>query len=81
MSDRLMSAADLHLVTGLKRYTKQVAWFRENYGVKVVCSSDGAPVVTWATFEALQAKKAGLGTLAGNIERPVLRPVFPKAVK
>lgn len=75
MSGRLMSAADLQQVTGFARYSKQVAWFRENFGIKVVCSGDGAPVVTWATFEALQAKKAGLSSESIPQERPALIPL------
>lgn len=81
MSERLMSAADLHHVTGMKRYSKQIAWFRENFGVKVVCSRDGAPVVTWATFEALQARKAGLGASPSPADRPSLRPAILRSVK
>lgn len=81
MTDRLMSAADLQQVTGLKRYRKQAAWFRENFGIKIVCSSDGAPVVTWATFEALQARKAGLSPSTVSADRPALRPAILRSVK
>ena len=81
MSDRLMSAEDLARVTGKKRFGKQVEWFREQFGVSVVRCGDGSPVVTWSTFEALQAKKAGLTTGPVKEERPALRPAVLRAIK
>jgi len=81
MSDRLMSADDLARVTGKKRYGKQVEWFREQFGISVVRCGDGSPVVTWSTFEALQAKKAGLTTGPVKEERPALRPAVLRAIK
>lgn len=60
MESKLMSDADLATVTGKKRYTKQVAWFRQAFGVDVVCNARGRPVVTWQLYEALLAKQAGL---------------------
>jgi hypothetical protein len=81
MSDRLMTTAELERVTGKKRYTKQVEWFREQFGITVVRCGDGSPVVTWATFEALQAKKAGLASGPIKEERPLLRSSPLRAVK
>lgn len=81
MSDRLMTADDLARVTGKKRYGKQVEWFKLQFGVNVVRCGDGSPVVTWATFEALQAKKAGLSIAPIKEERPALRPAILRAVK
>lgn len=81
MSDRLMTAADLQRVTGKKRYGKQVEWFRAQFGINVVRCGDGSPVMTWATFEALQAKKAGLASGPIKEDRPVLRPATLRAVK
>jgi hypothetical protein len=69
-----MAAEDLARVTGKKRYGKQVEWFREQFGINVVRCGDGSPVVTWATFEALQAKKAGLSNAPIKEER---RPLIP----
>lgn len=60
MDARLMSDDDLKTVTGKVRYTKQFEWFKRTFGVEPARSANGRPVVTWATFEALQAKKAGL---------------------
>ena len=76
-----MTAEDLARVTGKKRYGKQVEWFREQFGVSVVRCGDGSPVVTWSTFEALQAKKAGLTTGPIKEERPALRPAVLRAIK
>lgn len=76
-----MTLAELERVTGKKRYSKQVAWFREQFGINVVRCGDGSPVVTWATFEALQAKKAGLSAAPAKEERPALRPVTLRAIK
>lgn len=81
MTDRLMSAEDLARVTGKKRYGKQVEWFRSQFGINVVRCGDGSPVVTWATFEALQAKKAGLASAPIKEARPALRPAILRAVK
>ena len=81
MSDRLMTLAEIERVTGKKRYSKQAAWFREQFGVSVVRCGDGSPVVTWSTFEALQAKKAGLTTGPVKEERPALRPAVLRAIK
>jgi hypothetical protein len=64
MSEHLMSAADLERVTGKKRYSKQAAWFKDQFGVDVPRRHDHSVVMTWATYEALSAKKAGLGASA-----------------
>lgn len=60
MSDRLMSAEDLARVTGKKTSNKQAEWFLEEFGVRVVRCGDGSPVMTWATFQALMDKRAGI---------------------
>ena len=81
MNNRLMTAEDLARVTGKKRYGKQVEWFRDQFGINVVRCGDGSPVMTWTTFEALQAKKAGLVTGHIKEDRPALRPAILRAVK
>lgn len=81
MSDHLMSPEDLARVTGKKRYGKQCEWFKQNFRIDVVRCGDGSPVITWATFEALQAKKAGLASGPIKEERPALRPVTLRAMK
>jgi hypothetical protein len=60
MESRLMSDADLAIVTGKKRYSKQAAWFKQAFGIDVVCNGRGRPVVTWQLYEALIAREAGL---------------------
>lgn len=79
MSDRLMTAEEIERMTGFKWHSKQVQWFSEQFNVKVALCSDGSPVVTWATFEALQARKAGLNNTPAPEQRPPLRAL--RAVK
>lgn len=62
MSDRLLSAEDLARVTGKKTSTKQAEWFMTEFGVRVVRCGDGSPVMTWATFQALMDKHAGISS-------------------
>lgn len=81
MSDRLMSAEDLSRVTGKKRYGKQCEWFRLQFGINVVRCGDGSPVITWATFEALQAKRAGLTVATKEKERPALLPANVRTIR
>jgi hypothetical protein len=65
MDPRLMSADDLIAVTDKKRYTAQMAWFKRTFDVEPARSAKGRPVITWATFEALQAKHMGVAPAAG----------------
>jgi hypothetical protein len=81
MTDHLMTAEDLVRVTGKKRYSKQAEWFREQLGINVVRCGDGSPVITWTTFEALLAKKAGLHTEPIKEERAALRSLSSRAIK
>jgi hypothetical protein len=74
-SDRLMSAEDLARVTGKKTSNKQAEWFQSEFGVRVVRCGDGSPVMTWATFEALLQKRAGLSSANSEPARFALRPV------
>lgn len=81
MSDRLMDAADLKRVTGMKRFSKQAAWFKDRFGINVILCGDGSPVMTWATFDALHQKAAGLASAQSKQERPPLRSSVMKVVK
>ncbi|MET2526927.1 DUF4224 domain-containing protein [Ralstonia pseudosolanacearum] len=74
---RLMSDKDLYDVTGLKRHGAQVNWFVTQFGVKPVQRADGRIILSWAAFEALQARRvcAAGGVPAANKERPALVPV------
>lgn len=62
MPTGLMTADDLVAVTGMKTSTKQAEWFNESYGVRVIRRSDGAPVITWETWEALNHKTYGISS-------------------
>jgi hypothetical protein len=55
-----MTEDELVRVTGKRRHSKQAEWFKLTFGVDVVRAGDGKLIVTWATFEALNAKKNGL---------------------
>jgi uncharacterized protein YbaA (DUF1428 family) len=60
MTNRLLSPVDLVEITGKKRYAKQAEWFKDQFGIAVTQRDDHSVVMTWATYEALSAKKAGL---------------------
>ncbi|MDR5772111.1 MULTISPECIES: DUF4224 domain-containing protein [unclassified Caballeronia] len=60
----LMTEDELVQITGKRRRNKQAEWFKLTFGVDVVRSADGRLIVTWQTFEALSARKNGLGTAA-----------------
>lgn len=59
-----MSEEELVRITGKRRHSKQAEWFKAQFGIDVVRAGDGKLIVTWATFEALNAKKNGLGASA-----------------
>lgn len=76
MDNRLMSEQDLRDVTGLRRFKLQAAWFQRHFGLTPVQRADGRIILTWAAFEALQAKRAGV--LPGAVpsdNRPALVPL------
>lgn len=76
MNERLMSEEDLQHVTGKKRHSAQAAWFQRHFGLTPVQSADGRIIITWAAFEGLQAKRAGIGEArAAAGPRPSLTPV------
>jgi hypothetical protein len=72
VNDHLLTPEDLKRITGMTRYSKQVEWFKLAFGVKAVCSFDGRPIITWATFEALNAKHFGLSPVVPPKKRIVL---------
>ena len=75
MHSRLMELADLKRVTGKTRYSKQAEWFKTTFGVDVPRDGNGAIVMTWQTFEALSAKRAGV---AGDVSTAAAKPrVYP----
>lgn len=66
MTGPLMDQTDLVKITGKARYAKQAEWFKREFGVDVPRRDDHSVVMTWATFEALNARKAGLGGVAAK---------------
>jgi hypothetical protein len=76
MDNRLMSEKDLQDVTGLKRKSLQAEWFKRHFGVTPVQRSDGRIIMTWAAFEGLQAKRAGVLPNAGGAT-PGRTPLIP----
>ena len=74
MNERLMSEQDLQHVTGKKRHSTQAEWFRMQFGVTPVQSADGRIILTWAAFEGMQAKRAGIVPANGETPRPQLLP-------
>ncbi len=72
-----MSEGDLQHVTGKKRHSAQAAWFKLHFGLTPVQSADGRIIITWAAFEGLQAKRAGIvePSAGGGGPRPSLTPI------
>lgn len=60
MDAHLMPPEVLLRITGAKRYSKQRQWFRDEFGVDVVCSSHGEVIMTWTAFDALMFRKWGI---------------------
>lgn len=75
MDSRLLSDDDLVQITGKKRCSTQAAWFKRQFGVDVVKRANGHIIMTWATFEALTAKKAGVLASSAPPARPALHSV------
>lgn len=48
-------------ITGLKRKSAQVAWFRQHLGTEVPCDRRG-PIMTDSAYELLLEKRLGLGS-------------------
>lgn len=71
MTERLMTPEDLKQITGRTRYGKQAEWFQVAFGYEVTRTFDGAPIMTWALYESLLARRAGLD--AGNEKQPTKR--------
>lgn len=60
MDDHLLSPEVLSRITGATRYSKQRRWFRDEFGVDVVCSSSGEVIMTWTALDALMFQKWGI---------------------
>ncbi len=75
MDNRLMNEQDLRDVTGLKRRSLQAQWFQRHFGITPVQRADGRIIMTWAAFEGLQAKRAGVLPGASAPARTPLIPI------
>jgi Domain of unknown function (DUF4224) len=81
MTHKLLTAEELEAITGKKRYSTQVAWFKQNFAVEPVCRPDGSILMTQAAFEALLLKRMGVAsseTANHQGERPPVYPLFGK---
>lgn len=67
--NRLMTRADLVELTGKTRYSKQAEWFKQRFGLDVNRRDDGSIVIAWATFLALDAKKAGIAMPGAPVKK------------
>lgn len=70
-----LDSATLFAITGRKRPTAQVAWFRQYLNVAVPCDKRG-PIMTATTYDALLARALGLAQrpVAGaEVDRPRVR--------
>lgn len=79
MPIEILSAEQLQEITGMKRYSAQVSWFRENFRVSPVLRPDGSILMTQVVFEALLMKRMGLAPpvpVKTEEERPKLRSPF-----
>ncbi|KVH77567.1 hypothetical protein WJ41_05025 [Burkholderia ubonensis] len=47
-------------ITGKKRLSAQVAWFRQNFSTEPVLRADGSIVMTQDAFEQLLLKRLGV---------------------
>lgn len=64
-----MTEDELVQITGKRRHSKQAEWFKNQFGIDVVRSADGRLIVTWQTYEALNARKNGLtANTAASVE-------------
>lgn len=61
-----MTPEDLKQVTGRSRYGKQAEWFKISFGIDVMRTFDGAPIMTWVLYETLLARRAGIESTDNN---------------
>lgn len=74
-----MSDEDLQELTGKKRWSAQARWLEQAFKIEALRRGDGRVMMTWETYRALEAKKAGVGTAEvvplATATRPTLRKV------
>ncbi|MBN3850140.1 DUF4224 domain-containing protein [Paraburkholderia sp. Ac-20342] len=70
MSFEILSAEQLVQITGKKRKSAQVAWFKKNFGLEPVLRADGSILMTQSAFEALLLKRMGVADALTKPEAP-----------
>jgi len=70
MDSRLLSQKDIEDVTGKKRPSAQLDWFKRCFGFQPPQRADGRIILPWATFEALQARLAGVAQVGAAASLP-----------
>ena len=67
-----LSKEQLIALTGLKRKSAQIIWFRNKFGVELPCDKLG-PVVSATSIEMLMQRKLGLLPSSNENPRPTIR--------
>lgn len=83
MSFEILTVEQLTKISGKKRKTAQVVWFKHTFGIEPITRSDGSIIMTQMAFEALMLKKLGVAPVVApaQVERPALRPVGDRRKK
>ena len=67
-----LTQIQLYEITGLKRRSAQVTWFKNNFGVEPPFDKQG-PVISEKAFEMLLERKLGLVQSQRDENRPPVR--------
>ncbi|MDN7582962.1 DUF4224 domain-containing protein [Burkholderia orbicola] len=80
MSFEILTDEQLTKISGKKRKSAQVMWFKHTFGIEPITRADGSIIMTQAAFEALMLKRLGVAPVVSPVpvERPALRPVGDK---
>lgn len=74
-----MTEEDLQELTGRRRWSAQARWLETAFKIEPLRRGDGRVMMTWETYRALEAKRAGVGDPAAGAAlvtgRPALRKV------
>ncbi|KWD88461.1 DUF4224 domain-containing protein [Burkholderia ubonensis] len=77
MSFKILTEDQLEQITGKKRYSAQVAWFRETFGAEPALRANGSIVMTQSAFEQLLLKRLGIETKPADLRDEPRPPVYP----
>ncbi|WP_407059200.1 DUF4224 domain-containing protein (plasmid) [Ralstonia syzygii subsp. celebesensis] len=74
-----MTEEDLQELTGKKRWSAQARWLRNSFQIEPLRRGDGRVMITWETYRAMEAQRAGVGAYSAaapaSVGRPALRKV------